>query len=259
MIYYLSHYAHITGPSPYPFIIRVHVATLALSLLCWLQFGELLTFLLVLFLTLLLAMLWGKDVYIEGLAGAHNAHVRYGLYLAFLLFLFSEWIFFVSIFWVYLDAALVPSIWVGKIWPPYGIIAPVYYGLPLISTGLLLCRGLSLTWCHASLIANYRGRWGFTWTMLLGVSFLFMQVYEYYSLRFTIRDSIYGSIFYFSTGCHGLHVIVGLGFLLYSWYWVEAGAITPLVHVGFGCAVLYWHFVDVIWLLLYLLVYVWGR
>jgi heme/copper-type cytochrome/quinol oxidase subunit 3 len=252
------HYAHNTGASPYPFLASIHAGSLALSFVRWTSGGGVLMLLLVFISLLFLGIVWGKDIYMEGLAGAHNAHVRYGLFLSFSLFIFREAMLFVSIFWAYFDAALVPSIWLGKVWPPVGVVVPSFLGLPLAGTLLLLCRGLSLTWCHASLLANRSGRAGFIWTILLALSFLGIQLVEYSSLSFTIRDSVYGSLFYFSTGFHGLHVLVGVFLLLYRWYWVEAGAITPLVHVGFRCAVLYWHFVDVVWLFLYIVVYVWG-
>lgn len=251
-------YAHDPGYSYYPFILRVHLFSLVLSIVRWFIGGSFFFTFYIIFFLFFIAFVWGKRVYLEGVAGFHSSFVRHGFILGFCLFIFSEVIFFVSVFWVYLDASLVPSFYLGGVWPPMGLLSPRPFGLPLFGTFLLLLRGACLTWCHSSLLTNCSGFFGLFLTLCCAISFLFVQFLEYFSLRFSIRDSVYGSVFYFGTGFHGIHVLVGAIFLVYCWYWVSAGSCSPVVHVGFSCAVLYWHFVDVVWLFLYFLMYVWG-
>lgn len=251
-------FAHNPGNSAYPFLVAVLTLSLVLRGVRWLEEGGHPLFLLNLVILLFCAGGWGKDVYIEGARGQHTLLVQSGLTLSFLLFVFREAILFVSIFWVYLDLALVPRIWGGKVWPYTGILPPNYFGVPLLGTCLLLRSGLRVTWCHASVLRNFRGNLGIFWTLIFATGFLFTQLFEYYWLSFRIRDSAFASIFFLGTGFHGLHVLAGLCYLLYTWAWIILGSCNPLHHVGFKCAVLYWHFVDVVWLFLYVVFYVWG-
>jgi len=94
-------------------------------------------------------------------------------------------------------------------------------------------------------------------TWVLGLYFLFLQGFEYSMASFRIRDSVYGSIFYMSTGFHGFHVIVGAVFLFVTWTRVLEMHFSRNHYFGFEAAAWYWHFVDVVWLFLYMVVYVW--
>lgn len=202
--------------------------------------------------------MWVGDVVIEGLAGFHNYLVQDGLKLAFFLFLFRELIFFVSIFWAYFDSALSPTIDVGCMWPPLGLRAPSPFGLPLLGTCVLLSRGVSLTWRHGLLLSNLKADFPLILTILLALGFVVIQGVEYYMCSFTIADGIYGSLFFFSTGFHGLHVICGGLLLLHCYCRLISYHFRCVRHLEFEAAILYWHFVDVVWLALYLVVYWWG-
>lgn len=204
---------------------------------------------------LYLLVLWAKDVVLEGLSGNHNLVVQMGLLYAFVLFIFSEVIFFFRVFWVFFDASLSPSIELGCVWPPYGMESPNYLGVPLLGTVVLLRSGVVASLSHSRLLSNVSASWSLFVCILFSFIFLYLQVYEYYWLPFDIRDGVYGSIFFFSTGFHGLHVFFGSVFLLICLVRLNLMHFSSFHHVGFTCALLYWHFVDVVWIGLYLAVY----
>ncbi|MEN9483245.1 cytochrome c oxidase subunit 3 [Sphaerotilus montanus] len=158
-----------------------------------------------------------------------------------------------------------PSSGAGATGSPAGIVEPFQtmgpWPLPTINTGLLLTSGVTLTIAHHALIANQRAKAiGWMWiTVLLGTVFLFCQGYEYahaYSeLNLKLSSGIYGSTFYMLTGFHGFHVFVGTIMLLVMTIRLMKGHFTPERHFGFEGAAWYWHFVDVVWLGLYFIVY----
>jgi len=126
---------------------------------------------------------------------------------------------------------------------------------------LLLTSGAALTWSHAALIGGYRLETisGLLITILLATIFTLCQVYEYINAPFDISDSVYGSTFYMLTGLHGGHVIIGTIFLSVALYRAVLHHYTVNRHVGYESAAWYWHFVDVVWILLFLVVYVWSN
>jgi len=147
----------------------------------------------------------------------------------------------------------------GLQWPPKGILRIPYYSVPLLNTLILLSRGVRITWAHHSIISNDFNNTclGIISTILLGVYFLFLQYEEYASSSFSIIDRIYGSIFYVSTGFHGLHVFVGVRILAYTFKNIIKGNLLFNHHFSFEARAWYWHFVDVVWLFLYLNLYIW--
>ncbi len=161
--------------------------------------------------------------------------------------------------------AVWPSMAVGATASPADIIEPFStvgpFWLPTINTALLLSSGVTLTIAHHALRDGKRTQTiGFMWvTVLLGVLFLFVQGYEYahlYSdLNLKMSSGIYGSTFYLLTGFHGFHVFVGMLMLLFITLRLSKGHFTADKHFGFEGAAWYWHFVDVVWLGLYVLVY----
>jgi cytochrome c oxidase subunit III len=161
--------------------------------------------------------------------------------------------------------AVWPSVSPGATASPAGIIEPFQtmgpFWLPTINTALLLSSGVTMTIAHHALIAGNRSKTiGFMWlTVALGLTFLFVQGYEYahaYSdLNLKLTSGIYGSTFYMLTGFHGFHVFVGMLMLLFITLRLQKGHFTADKHFGFEGAAWYWHFVDVVWLGLYILVY----
>jgi cytochrome c oxidase subunit 3 len=169
-----------------------------------------------------------------------------------------------SLLWPDFKAAW-PSSVPGATASPAGIVEPFQtmgpFWLPTINTALLLTSGVTLTIAHHALQAGNRSRTiAFMWlTVLLGTVFLFVQGYEYVhaynELNLKLSSGAYGSTFYMLTGFHGFHVLIGTLMLLFITLRLSKGHFTPQKHFGFEGAAWYWHFVDVVWLGLYILVY----
>ena len=161
--------------------------------------------------------------------------------------------------------AVWPSVVAGATASPAGIVEPFTtmtpFWLPTINTALLLTSGVTLTIAHHALIVGNRSKTIlFMWmTVLLGIIFLLVQGYEYYhsyvDLNLKLSSGVYGSTFFMLTGFHGFHVFVGMLMLLFITLRLQKGHFTPERHFGFEGAAWYWHFVDVVWLGLYILVY----
>jgi cytochrome c oxidase subunit 3 len=192
-------------------------------------------------------------------------HHRYGM----ILFIASEIMFFVAWFWAFFDASLfynevgqyarVEA--TGGIWPPKGLEVFDPWHLPLLNTIILLTSGTTVTWAHHALLTGDREgvKKGLIFTIILGALFSFVQVYEYMHAPFVFKNSIYGATFFMATGFHGFHVFVGTIFLGVCLLRVYKGHFTPKQHLGFEFAAWYWHFVDVVWLFLFVAIYVWGN
>lgn len=161
--------------------------------------------------------------------------------------------------------AVWPSLAVGATGSPAGTIEPFQtmtpFWLPTINTALLLSSGVTLTIAHHALISAQRSKAvAFMWlTVVLGITFLSVQGYEYYhayhELNLKLSSGTYGSTFFMLTGFHGFHVLVGMLMLLFITLRLQKGHFSAERHFGFEGAAWYWHFVDVVWLGLYLLVY----
>jgi len=207
---------------------------------------------------------WWRDVLKESrTAGLHTPVVRLGLRYGMILFIASEVMFFVAFFWAYFHFALYPEHVSGAataIWPPAGIKTFDPWGLPFLNTLILLLSGCTVTWAHHALLNNDRKGLvnGLALTVLLGMIFTALQVWEYTLAPFAFTDGIYPSIFFLATGFHGFHVIVGTIFLAVCLFRSMAGHFTPERHFGFEAAAWYWHFVDVVWLFLFVVIYIFG-
>ena len=150
----------------------------------------------------------------------------------------------------------------GHSWPPVGVVAAHPFLLPAINTVLLLSSGVTATWAHASIIAKNRpgAIAGIDSTISLALFFTFVQYLEYKYSSLYINDSVFGSIFYLITGFHGFHVILGSVFLCecLKSYIQTPHKICSDHHFGFIAALWYWHFVDVIWIFVFFIIYIWG-
>lgn len=247
--------------SPWPILLSLNLFSMLFSVVVYLHSPDYIYIVLVSTLTtVLIVFLWWKDFNRESLIGYHTHKLELSLRCAMLLFILSEVFFFISFFWAFFDASLVPTIEVGMVWPPKGISTLSVYGVPLLNTVILLSSGVTVTWAHHSLIEN-----NFTstlialsFTVLLGVYFLFMQYSEYIETSFSMADGVYGSTFFMATGFHGMHVLVGTTFLFYVLLNLLQSKLLYNHHFSFEAAAWYWHFVDVVWLILFLCIYWWG-
>jgi cytochrome c oxidase subunit 3 len=254
---------HLVDPSPWPILLSFSLLNMAigavLSMHGFQNGGALLT--LGFIMTASGMTLWFRDVITEGTyLGYHTKQVKNGLMIGVLLFIVSEVFAFLSIFWAFFHSSLSPAIEIGGSWPPLGITPLDPFAIPLLNTFLLLSSGAFITYGHHALIAgNRKGAIdGVFYCIILAIIFTALQYYEYSEAAFTMSDSVYGSAFFASTGLHGLHVIVGTIFILVGFIRIINYQLTNSHHQGFEASILYWHFVDVVWLFLFVAVYFWG-
>ena len=207
------------------------------------------------------ACFWFRDVISEATyLGNHTLAVQRGLNMGVALFIVSEALFFLAIFWTFFHSALSPTGELGAHWPPSGIDAVNPFELPLLNTIILLSSGVTVTYSHHSIIqGNRKGALdGLAYTVVLAVIFTALQGLEYSISQFTISDGTFGSCFYFGTGFHGFHVIIGTAFIAVGLWRVLAYHSTENHHLGLESGILYWHFVDIVWLFLFTSIYYWG-
>lgn len=245
----------------WPLLLSLLLFSLTSNIVMWFSFK--LSFLYVvnsLFLVTLVRFLWWKDFRRERMIGYHTHKLEFRLRIRILLFILSEVCFFVSFFWAFYDASIAPTIDIGIMWPPKGILPLSTYSVPLLNTVILLSSGITVTWAHHALINNFYMKTliSLILTVLLGAYFIVMQYVEYNEASFAIADGVYGSTFFIATGFHGMHVTIGTLFLLYVTINLVQGKLLFNHHFRFEAAAWYWHFVDVVWLLLFLSVYWWG-
>jgi cytochrome c oxidase subunit 3 len=229
---------------------------------------------------------WFRQAIGESEGGQYSDRIDVSFRWSMSWFIFSEVMFFAAFFgalyWTRVHSvpnlgdlenallwpdfkAVWPSVAAGATASPAGIVEPFTtmgaFWLPTINTALLLSSGVTLTIAHHALRENHRGKTiAFMWlTVLLGVTFLFVQGYEYHhaytDLNLKLSSGVYGSTFFMLTGFHGFHVFVGMLMLLFITIRLMKGHFTPERHFGFEGAAWYWHFVDVVWLGLYVVVY----
>ncbi|MDP2239035.1 MAG: cytochrome c oxidase subunit 3 [Burkholderiales bacterium] len=223
---------------------------------------------------------WFTTVAHESESGQYNKQVDSSFRWSMSWFIFSEVMFFAAFFGAlfYMRVISVPDlaslesqqlVWPGfkGVWPASGPgIAEQFspmgaWGIPALNTLLLLSSGVTVTWAHWGLLQNNRQQliWGLAMTIALGMVFLGFQIYEYvhaYSdLNLKLTMGAYGATFFMLTGFHGFHVTVGTIMLIVILFRSVAGHFTPEHHFGFEGVAWYWHFVDVVWLLLFVVVY----
>ncbi len=213
------------------------------------------------FFLILFSALWFRDIIREAtFRREHTATVKLGFRYGMLLFIASEVMFFAAFFWAFFDASLFPTAAIGNIWPPAGIATINPFDLPFLMTMILLLSGCTVTWAHASLIdGNKRDLIrGLAASVALGVIFTGFQAYEYMHAEFGFKETIFASTFYMATGFHGFHVVIGTIFLAVCLWRAQRGDFKSDDHFGFEAAAWYWHFVDVVWLFLFVAVYWYG-
>nr|WGO58112.1 cytochrome c oxidase subunit III [Salganea quinquedentata] len=256
-----NHPYHLVDKSPWPITGAIGALIMMMGLIKWFHlYNQSLIFvgLLIMILTMIQ---WWRDITREGTyQGLHTKFVTKGLRWGMILFIVSEVFFFISFFWAFFHSSLSPTIEIGSLWPPMGIQPFNPLQIPLLNTAILLSSGVTVTWAHHGLLENNYNQafQGLFLTISLGIYFTTLQGYEYLEAPFTIADSVYGSTFFMATGFHGLHVIIGTTFLLTCFLRHLFYHFSSIHHFGFEAAAWYWHFVDVVWLFLYISIYWWG-
>ena len=281
-------YYYVPEPSPFPALASLGLFFVILGATFWVNditWGKY-SLILGMVIWLFILFKWFSAAVSESESGLYGRKIDLSFRWSMSWFIFSEVMFFGAFFsalW-WARAHSVPmlgsldnaSLWPDfkAVWPtvaagvtasPAGIIEPFQtmtpFWLPTINTALLLSSGVTLTIAHHALIANQRAKTiTFMWlTVALGLVFLFVQGYEYFhaynDLNLKLTSGMYGSTFYMLTGFHGFHVFLGMLMLLFITLRLQKGHFTPEKHFGFEGAAWYWHFVDVVWLGLYILVY----
>lgn len=259
--HHYHHPFHLVDYSPWPLTASIGVITTVSGITKWFHQYDSSLFILGNLILILTVYQWWRDIVRERTyQGLHTLVVTTGLRWGIILFIISEVLFFTSFFWSFFHISLSPAIQLGTLWPPIGIIPFNPFQIPLLNTIILLSSGITVTWAHHRLIQNNYSQTTqrLFFTILLGIYFTALQAYEYNEAPFTIADSVYGSTFFLTTGFHGIHVLIGTTFLLICLIRHTNNHFSKNHHFGFEAAAWYWHFVDIVWLFLYISIYWWG-
>lgn len=270
------HKFHLVDPSPWPLFAAFSSLSVTIGGVLYMHFFKDGFKLLILGLIglILILSLWWRDVIREStFQNHHTDKVQNGLRIGFIAFILSEVMFFLAFFWAFFHSSISPAIEIGCVWPPIGLKVFSPFQVPLLNTIILLTSGATITLTHYYLLAGERdlAYRAFGATIGLAILFTFFQGLEYFEAPFSISEGIYGSVFFMATGFHGFHVIIGTIFITVSFiryalghYYPHLASILPandrwVTHLGFEFAAWYWHFVDVVWLFLYIFIYFWGN
>ena len=281
-------YYFIPAPSSYPVMMAAGLFLVILGASQWINGVGWAAYVLLAGMVVWLGVMyaWFSEAVRESESGLYSDRIDVSFRWSMSWFIFSEVMFFAAFFgalyWARIHSvpmlgnldhqilwpdfkAIWPSAGGGFTASPAGTVEPFAtmgpFWLPTINTALLLTSGVTLTIAHHALIANQRAK-TIVWmwiTVALGTIFLVVQGYEYYhaytDLNLKLTSGIFGSTFFMLTGFHGFHVFVGMLMLLFITLRLMKGHFTPKRHFGFEGAAWYWHFVDVVWLGLYVVVY----
>ena len=276
-------YYFVPGPSKWPLVGGIALTFFGFGLASWFNGAAFGPYLFAIFLAILAFMMvgWFSEVARESEGGLYSERVDVSFRWSMGWFIFSEVMFFAAFFGALFYARSITMPWLGDldhrsilwpdfqaVWPhagPAGVVEPFQtigpWPIPTINTLLLLTSGVTLTIAHHAIKDNKRGPltfWLFL-TVLLGVIFLGFQAYEYMhaykDLNLRLDSGIFGSTFFMLTGFHGFHVTVGAIMLSVVLFRVLKGHFNSENHFAFEAAAWYWHFVDVVWLGLYVVVY----
>nr|WRQ18178.1 cytochrome c oxidase subunit 3 [Igerna tenuicaula] len=256
-----NHPFHLVDNSPWPITGSLGLMTVTSGMILWLHKMNQTLMLIGISIILMTMYQWWRDITREStFQGMHTIKVSLSMKIGMIMFIASEIMFFLSFFWAFLHSSLSPNVEIGMLWPPKNIKVFNPMNIPMLNTMILLSSGMSMTWAHnAMLNKNYSQLiQSMVITITLGIYFSTLQFYEYLMSSFSLSDSIYGSTFFMSTGFHGIHVMIGTVFIIVSTMRVMCLHMSKTHHIGFEASAWYWHFVDVIWLFLYMLVYWWG-
>ena len=272
-----KHPYHLVDPSPWPAVGSLGAFLLAMGAIMGMHpdiFGKgVETFLKSVewwvvapgFLVIFAVMYWWWSDVIAESRTYHTSVVQLGLRYGMILFIASEVLFFAAFFWAFFDSAIyhsAPEMPLrteanGGMWPPKGVTVISPFDLPFMNTLILLLSGTTVTWAHHALLEGKHRDVirGLACTVALGVCFTLCQAYEYTHAAFGLKDGKYAATFFLATGFHGIHVMIGTAFLAVMLVRAKHGTLSKDGHLGFEFAAWYWHFVDVVWLFLFVGIY----
>jgi cytochrome c oxidase subunit 3 len=257
------HPYHLVDPSPWPVLTSFSALWLTISLVLWFHcYNNAGTLLIGALLCIIYtASLWWRDVIRESRTGYHTPKVKQGINLGMLLFIVTEAMFFVGLLWSFLHAALMPTVQIGMSWPPLGIVpvkADTWHARPILNTWLLLASYFTANNAKSALDNgdSQRSKFFLLVTIALGLLFAVYQYLEYNEAAFTFSDSIFGSAFYLTTGFHTMHVLIGVMYFVVVLF--NFKDTTPGNSTALNLSVIYFHFVDIVWVFVLTIVYVWG-
>nr|YP_010882185.1 cytochrome c oxidase subunit III [Pulchriphyllium bioculatum]WID87099.1 cytochrome c oxidase subunit III [Pulchriphyllium bioculatum] len=257
-----NHPFHMVEKSPWPVMSAASITQMMVGTVMMFQQKSTMMMLMGTIMMIMTMIQWWRDIVRESTyQGKHLKAVIKGIKWGMIMFIISEVFFFLSMFWMFFHSSLSPTPQLGSTWPPMGISTFNPMKIPMLNTMVLLTSGISITWAHHSLLNNNMSETNYSlmMTIMLGVYFSALQSYEYTNATFTMSDSSYGSSFFMMTGFHGVHVIIGSTFLLICMKRQMNNHFSKMHHLGFEAAAWYWHFVDMVWLLLYASIYWWGN
>nr|YP_010953278.1 cytochrome c oxidase subunit III [Olinga feredayi]WMQ76535.1 cytochrome c oxidase subunit III [Olinga feredayi] len=256
-----NHPFHLVNYSPWPLTSSFSAMITMSGIIMWFHNNNTNLFFWGMMFLMMSSYQWWRDIIRESThQGLHTFKVLSGMKMGMILFIVSEVFFFLSFFWTFFHSSLSPTNEIGLMWPPLNILPFNPFQIPLLNTIILLTSGISVSWTHYSILENNNTQSiiSLLITVLLGIYFSILQAYEYMEAPFTLADSVFGSIFFVATGFHGLHVLIGTIFLLMCLIRLNLNHFSSTHHFGFEAAAWYWHFVDIVWLFLYVSVYWWS-
>nr|YP_010736876.1 cytochrome c oxidase subunit III [Pedionis papillata]WEP24750.1 cytochrome c oxidase subunit III [Pedionis papillata] len=257
-----NHPFHLVDKSPWPIYSAMGMLTLTSGSIMWMhKFNSILMYIGLMNMVMIMFQWWRDIVRESTFQGMHTKKVISSMKMGMIMFIMSEVMFFLSFFWAFFHSSLSPNMEIGMNWPPLSIKTFNPMNIPMLNTIILLTSGMSMTWAHNMVMLKNvsKMKQSLMITMILGMYFSTMQLYEYIEAQFSISDSIYGSTFFMSTGFHGIHVLIGTTFIIITFMRTMNLHFSNKHHVGLEAAAWYWHFVDVVWLFLYISVYWWGN
>jgi len=257
------HGYHLVDPSPWPIIAAFGALMITFGGVLFMHGYIGGSFLLKFGFSMIIFMMivWWRDIIREGTyEGQHTYIVQKGLRMGMLLFIVSEVMFFFAFFWAFFHSSFNPQLVLGNVWPPLFLTILDTWAVPFLNTVILLTSGATITVAHHAIVWGSKSYAiiGLICTIALAIVFTGLQAFEYVTAPFNISDSVYGACFYMTTGFHGFHVFIGTCFLTVCLVRLYFNHFTREHHFGFEAAAWYWHFVDVVWLFLFVTIYWWG-
>jgi heme/copper-type cytochrome/quinol oxidase subunit 3 len=250
-------------PSPWPLFSSFAVFLTLTGFAAYMNYyeGGLFCFFCGIFFILLSFFFWCRDLIREmTFFGRTSVLIETNIRWAFWFFIVSEALLFVSFFWAFFHSSLEPVIQLGAVWPPLESIQMNSLDIPIFNTVFLLASGAALTWAQYGIIGGQHKdvTLGFVVLFIYAIFFMMSQWQEYAVAFHQVNDSVFGSSMYILTMFHGAHVMIGSLFLFICFLRFLLGHFRPVSYLALTLAAWYWHFVDVVWVLVFLWIYLWG-